>query len=552
MATCSVALDYNHMPKRKKSDKSPAASSPHSGFRDVTSRKAAEDALRENERKYRNLSQEFRALLDAIPDNLTLQDPDLKIIWANQGAASGLGKSVPDLQGEHCFSLWHQRSAPCMSCPVQESFRTGTPCTRQVTTPDGQIWELRSVPITDEQGAVTRVVEVGRNITENTRLQAQLLQAQKMESVGRLAGGVAHDFNNILSAIMGFGNLLQLKMEHDDPNRAYVDNILLSAEKAAGLTQSLLAFSRQQVIMPALIDINEVIRLVEKFLVRIIREDIKFEIDLSPAKLMVMADPLQIEQVLMNLATNARDAMPGGGQLVIATDQVLFDEGYIKAHGYGKPGRYALISVTDTGMGMDEEIQSRLFEPFFTTKELGKGTGLGLAIIYGIVKQHEGYINLYSEPGTGTTFRIYLPLRDTGAPQERIPEEIPLQALRGSETILLVEDDSEVRRATKTMLEEFGYVVIEEVDGVDAIMKFRLHHDSIDLLLLDVIMPGKNGGEVYAEAQTINPSVRVLFMSGYPADIIKTHVVPAEGLHFLSKPAAPRALLRKIREVLGK
>jgi len=521
-------------------------------FRNVTSRKAAEDALRESERKYRNLSQEFQALLNAIPDNLTLQDPDLKIVWANQGAASGLGRSATDLEGRYCFSLWHQRLAPCASCPVQESFRTGTPCTRQVTTPDGQVWELRSVPITDEQGVITKVVEVGRNITENSRLQAQLLQAQKMESVGRLAGGVAHDFNNILSAIVGFGNLLQLKMADDDSNRVYLDNILLSAEKAAGLTQSLLAFSRQQVIKPALIDINEVIRRVEKLLVRIIGEDIKFQTDLSTEKLVVMADPLQMEQVLMNLATNARDAMPGGGQLVIATDQVVFDEDYIKTHGYGRPGRYALISVTDTGMGMDEEIQSRLFEPFFTTKDVGKGTGLGLAIIYGIVKQHEGYINLYSEPGAGTTFKIYLPARDTGASQEEIPKEMPLPALRGSETILLVEDDSEVRRATKTMLDEFGYSVIEAVDGVDAIMKFRLHHDSIDLLLLDVIMPGKNGGEVYAEAQAINPSVRVLFTSGYPADIIKTHVVLEEGLHFLSKPAAPQALLKKIRELIEK
>jgi CheY-like chemotaxis protein len=285
---------------------------------------------------------------------------------------------------------------------------------------------------------------------------------------------------------------------------------------------------------------------------RLIGEDITFRTDLSTSKLVVMADPLQIEQVLMNLATNARDAMPGGGHLVITTDEVRFDEGYIKTHGYGKPGKYALISVTDTGMGMDKEIQSRLFEPFFTTKEVGKGTGLGLAIIYGIVKQHEGYIDLYSEPGTGTTFKIYLPLRDTGATQAEIPEEIPLQALRGTETILLVEDDDEVRKATRKMLEEFGYPVIEAVDGVDAIMMLRLHHDIIDLLLLDVIMPGKNGGEVYAEARAINPSVRVLFMSGYPADIIRTHVVPTEGLHFLSKPVAPQILLRQMREVLGK
>jgi len=525
----------------KKAERSSAASSAPSG---------SEENLRESKRKYRNLSQEFRALLDAIPDNLTLQGPDLKIIWANQGAALGLGKNVTDLEGKHCFSLWHQRSAPCMSCPVQESFRTGMPCTQQVTTPDGQVWELRSVPITDELGMITKVVEVGRNITENTRLQSQLLQAQKMESIGRLAGGVAHDFNNILSAIMGFGNLMQLKMADDDPNRVYLDNILLSADKAAKLTQSLLAFSRQQVIKPALIDINEVIRRVEKLLVRIIGEDITFQTDLLPEKLAVTADPLQMEQVLMNLATNARDAMPGGGQLVIATDQVLFDKDYIKTHGYGKPGRYALISFSDTGTGMDEEVQSQLFEPFFTTKEVGKGTGLGLAIIYGIVKQHEGYINLYSEPGTGTTFKIYLPTKDTGALQEEIPGEIPLQALRGSGTILLVEDDSEVRKATKTMLEEFGYSVIEAVDGVDAVMKFRLHHDSVDLLLLDVIMPGKNGGEVYAEAQAINPSVRVLFTSGYPADIIKAHVVPTEGLHFLSKPVAPRVFLRKIRELM--
>ncbi|HXX81154.1 MAG TPA: ATP-binding protein [Thermodesulfovibrionales bacterium] len=541
------------MGKTKKSKRAPRAGFARSRFRDVTSRKAAEDALRESERKYRNLSQEFQALLDAIPDNLTLQGPDLRIIWANQGAAVGLGKSVPELEGRHCFSLWHQSSVPCISCPVQESFRTGTACTRQVTTPDGQVWELRSVPITDEFGVVTKVVEVGRNITENVRLEAQLLQAQKMESIGRLAGGVAHDFNNILSAIMGFGNLLELKMADDDPNRVYLNNILLSAEKAAGLTQSLLAFSRQQVIKPALLDINEIIRHVEKLLVRIIGEDIRFQTDLLPSKLVVMADPLQMEQVLMNLATNARDAMPSGGQLVIATDVVLFDEDYIKIHGYGKPGKYALISVTDTGMGVDEEIQSRLFEPFFTTKEVGKGTGLGLAIVYGIVKQHEGYINLYSEIGTGTIFKIYLPVTETtGMPKEEIPGERPMSGFRGSETILLVEDDSGVRKAIRTMLEEVGYTVIEAVDGQDAVQKFRLYHHIVDLLLLDVIMPGKNGGEVYAETRRIKPSLRVLFTSGYPADIIKAHVAPEEELHFLSKPVPPQALLRKIREIIGK
>ena len=541
------------MGRMKKPDKSSITGGSPPGLQDMTSRKAAEDALRESERKYRNLSQEFQALLDAIPDNLTLQDSDLRIIWANQGAASGLGKSVQELEGSHCFSLWHQSAVPCMSCPVQESFRTGAPYTRQVTTPDGQVWELRSVPITDELGKVTKVVEVGRNITENTRLQAQLLQAQKMESIGRLAGGVAHDFNNVLSAIIGFGNLLELRMADDDPNRPYLDNILLSAEKAAGLTRSLLAFSRQQVIKPVLMDINEVIRRVEKLLVRIIGEDIRVQTDLSPSKLVVMADPLQMEQVLMNLATNARDAMPGGGQLVITTDQVLFDEDYIKTHGYGKPGRYALISFTDTGMGMDEEIQSRLFDPFFTTKEVGKGTGLGLAIIHGIVKQHEGYINLYSEPGTGTTFRIYLPaVETTGAQQEKDSGAKPLSTLHGSEIILFVEDDSEVRKVTKTLLEEFGYAVIEATDGQEAIHKFRLYHDIVDLLLLDVIMPGKNGVEVYAEARTIKPSVKVLFTSGYPADIIKARIAPEEELNFLSKPVAPQALLRTIREIIGK
>ena len=386
------------------------------------------------------------------------------------------------------------------------------------------------------------------DITERKKLEAQLIQAQKMEAVGQLAGGIAHDFNNILQALIGYGHVLKMKMKEDDPLKSYADHILLLSGRAANLTQSLLAFSRKQLIDPRPVDLNEIIRKVDKLLSRIIGEDIQFRMALSGKDLIVMADPMQIEQALMNLATNARDAMPEGGYLTIETEIVAIDHEFIKKHGYGMGGDYALIAVTDTGAGMDAGTAEKIFQPFFTTKEVGKGTGLGLSMVYGIIKQNNGYINVYSEPGQGTTFKIYLPL--IRAKAEEVKPEVIQPVERGTETVLLAEDAPDVRLFTKMYLEELGYKVIEAADGEDAINKFTLDKDKIQLVLLDVIMPKKNGEEVYYEIKKIRPDIKALFMSGYTADVMHKQGIIEKGFKFIMKPFSPIKLSEKIREVL--
>jgi len=340
------------------------------------------------------------------------------------------------------------------------------------------------------------------------------------------------------------------KIKEDDPNRHMVRMVLESGERAAHLTQSLLAFSREQILSLKIVDINGVIRKVERLLQRVIGEDVDFRTELSDMEFAVMADAAQMEQALMNLATNARDAMPEGGALTISTELTELDKRFMDVHGYGKPGRYALISVSDTGMGMDEETRRKIFEPFFTTKELGKGTGLGLSIVYGIVKQHEGFINVYSEPGKGATFRIYLPIT-----KERVAKEIPVvraEETGGAETILVAEDDEAVRTFTRTVLEGSGYTVIEAVDGEDAVNKFKEHKESIDLLLFDVVMPKIDGKTAYDRILELRPGVKALFISGYTTEHIAQKGVLEKGLEFIYKPASPTALLKKVRETLGK
>jgi signal transduction histidine kinase len=405
-------------------------------------------------------------------------------------------------------------------------------------------------PILNSRGDMIAAIETLQDITQSKRLEEQLLHAQKIEAVGQLAGGVAHDFNNILSALMGYIHLAKMHMKEDDASRVYIDQMLDTTKRAANLTHSLLAFSRKQIMNPRPVNLNEIMKDLQKLLFRVIGDDIELTTVLTAGDPMVMADPGQIDQVLVNLATNARDAMPGGGRLSMETDIVEIDEEYIKTHGYGKAGRYALISISDTGAGMDEKTEARIFEPFFTTKEVGKGTGLGLAMVYGIVKQHEGYINVYSEPGKGTTFKIYLPLIETETGGEKKYDRHAPAG--GTETILLAEDNEEVRAATKELIEKFGYTVIVAKDGEDAVNKFGADADRIRLLLLDVIMPRKNGKETYDEIRRLKPDIKVLFLSGYAADILDKKGVIDEGLECILKPVSPDKLLNKIREILDK
>ncbi|MCL4457929.1 MAG: ATP-binding protein [Nitrospirae bacterium] len=394
--------------------------------------------------------------------------------------------------------------------------------------------------------------ELKRHEEDQRRLEEQLRHAQKMEAVGTLAGGVAHDFNNILTTIIGYANLLQMKMREDDPGNPYIKEVLVSAEKAAHLVNSLLAFSRKQIMSLKPVNVNDIIIGMKKMLARLISEDIEFRVDAADKELTVMADRGQIEQVLMNLVTNARDAMPDGGILTIETGLAELDENYMKAHEYGKPGMYAFVSVSDTGAGMDEKTKEKIFEPFFTTKEVGKGTGLGLATTYGSIRQHNGYISVYSEPGKGTTFMIYLPLIGRNAEMQSEERIKTAEIKGGSETILAAEDDVEVRKLAKKVLEKFGYKIIEAVDGEDAVSKFMDNKDTVRLLLFDVIMPKKDGKAAYEEIKKINPGIKTIFMSGYTADIIHKKGVFEGGIEFISKPVPPDVLLKKVRESLDK
>jgi len=513
---------------------------------DLSERKQMEEILFQ-------VTQDWQDTFNSITDMVTVHDKDFNIIHANNAAEKILGLPLmKDLTERKCFRFYHGTESAPAGCPSCSCLKTGKAATFELFEPHLNMHiEIRAIPRFDTSHNIIGLVHVVRDITERKKLEAQLQQSQKMEAVGTLTGGIAHDFNNILTAIIGYGNILKMKLEQESPLLPYTDQILASAERAANLTQSLLAFSRKQVINPKPVNLSETTASIEKILLRIIGEDIELKTILSGMRdLRVMADAGQIEQVLMNLAVNARDAMSEGGTLTIETGLEELDMDFLKIHEYGKPGMYAMLTVTDTGHGMDEMTRQRIFEPFFTTKEVGKGTGLGLSMVYGIIKQHSGYINCYSEPGTGTTFRIYLPVIESETEKAKKEEHITLSG--GTETILLAEDEEEVRKLMKLVLEETGYKVIEAVDGKEAIEKFRENKDRITLLLLDVIMPKINGKGVYEEAKKIKPDIKALFSSGYPADFIHKKGILEEGLNFISKPASPHELLKRIREVLDK
>lgn len=509
--------------------------------------------LSELNKKHSQLCNEYKTFLDSLPDNIFLIDSDLKVLWINKGVERCFNINADEVIGKHCYEFFHDKDTPCSICPVQKAFVTGNMQSMEKSTRDGRIWDIRAVPIKDDKGNVLNVIEIVREITQEKKIQEQLFHAQRMEDIGILAGGIAHDFKNMLTPIVGFAQLIKLSVDRDSPLYKYAENIISAGEKASTLAQGLLAFSRRQLldIKPLLID--DLIYDFSKIISRIIGEDIELKLNLNAGKHTVMADITQIQQVLMNLVTNARDAMLKGGMLTISTELMEIDDNFIRIHGFGKSGKYILITVTDTGIGMDENIKSKIFEPFFTTKPVGKGTGLGLSIVYGIVKQHNGYINVYSEPGIGTTFRIYLPVSEER--EEIIKKETPLDwsLLKGEgETILVVEDDETVRAYMTTVLKEANYDVIEATNGQEGIEKFIENKDKIELVILDVIMPVKNGRETIEEIKKINPEVKYIFISGYTSDILFEKGIFEEEIEYLSKPIAPFELLQKVKEVLLK
>ncbi len=399
-------------------------------------------------------------------------------------------------------------------------------------------------------GTITDITERKQAEEALRQSEEQLRQAQKMEAVGRLAGGVAHDFNNLLMVMRGYGELLLNQLDANDPLRRNAEEIQKAAERATALTQQLLAFSRKQVLQPKVLDLNAVVTEVEKMLRRLIGEDIELTAVLDLALGRVKADPGQIEQIILNLAVNARDAMPQGGRLTLKTANVTLDQAYVRQHLGATPGPYVLLAVSDTGVGMDAETRSHIFEPFFTTKGAGKGTGLGLSTVYGIVKQSGGTIWVESAPGRGTTFEIYLPLVEEATANGELHPALPPPTPGGTETILVVEDEMSVRKLAAEFLGSNGYRVLEAQDGAEALQVCEEHRAPIHLLLTDVVMPGMSGRELAVRLVGARPEMKVIYVSGYTDDAIVQHGVREEGTVFLQKPFSLDALARTVREAL--
>jgi PAS domain S-box-containing protein len=496
----------------------------------------------------------YQAIVEAFDGMLSICSRDNRIQFMNRKLMELAGR---DATGENFREVFHELLEIGEESDDDRVFQ-GETVQREAYNPwDDRWYYLVNSPIFHSNGTISKLSML-TDISENKRaareredLEAQLQQSRKMEAVGMLAGGIAHDFNNILYAIVGFGTLLQMNMQPDHPDRPHVDQILSATERATNLINSLLAFSRKQVLNPRPTDLNQIVLGVEKILRRVITEDIELRLSLAGQGLNVLVDPGQIDQVLINLAANARDAMPGGGVLSISTGDTLPPANLFVDIGLSQPARYALLTVSDTGTGIESRLRERIFDPFFTTKEVGKGTGLGLAAVYGIVKQHNGYISVESEPGQGTTFRIWLPLAGDGC----IPKETGVSDpsnIRGSETVLMVEDDHVLRLLNRTVLEGAGYRVIEAANGEDAVAQFKLHRDEISLVVMDLVMPKMNGRKAYAEICTIRPGVKVIFISGYAADVIMEKGISTEGFRFIRKPIKPRDYLREVRAELDR
>jgi PAS domain S-box-containing protein len=418
------------------------------------------------------------------------------------------------------------------------------------TVPVGPlVFETHYTPTFDERGRISGVIGVASDISERRSLETQLRHAQRMEAVGRLAGGVAHDFNNLLAAILGHGELMLSDLPPDHPLRRNAEEIQKAGVRGAMLTRQLLAFSRKEVLAPGVIDLNAVMLALDELLNRLIGEDIELVTVPAMAPVRTRADRGQMEQIMMNLAINARDAMPTGGRLTIEITSAELDDVYARQHARVKPGRYAVIAVSDTGVGMDSDTLAHAFEPFFTTKEQGKGTGLGLSTVYGIAEQAGGHVWVFSEPGVGTTFKVHLPeVRDAEEHATELTSRKP--AARGAETLLLVEDEDSVRSLAREVLESQGYRVIEAEDGVEALRVAAAHDGPIQMLVTDVVMPRMGGGELAEKLAGMRPGIRVLFVSGYTDDSIIRHGVRERSSAFLQKPFALDAFAARVREVL--
>ena len=516
--------------------------------RDVTEHKKVDDALKISE-------SEKSLILDNMSELIVYRDKDMKTIWASKSVALWLDKTPEEVVGRICYKDRYGLDAPCKDCHAMKTLITGEPYKGIRSSPDGKYWDVTIDPARNDDGDIIGIIEASKDITERKKamgekekLEAQLRQSQKMEAVGQLAGGVAHDFNNLLQVINGYTDLALKKVEADSYLHKSLEEVLKAADQATILIRQLLAFSRRQVLEMEDINLNDVIANLMKMISPIMGEHLTLDVVAGHDLGIVRADKGQIEQILINLCVNARDAMPTGGTVTIETENVRIDEEYRKTHSWVETQRYVLMSVTDTGCGMDEETVGKIFEPFFTTKGVSEGTGLGLSTVYGLVKQHGGMVLVYSEVGKGSTFKVYLPQVERSATLVGNKIEGPVSG--GTETILLAEDDEMVCELNKTILEHAGYTVLTASDGEEALCVFEDHADEVDMVILDVVMPKIGGRAVYEQIREKYPQIRVLFASGYSINSIHTNFVLDEGLMLIQKPCRPDDLLRRVREVI--